>query len=434
MKKFLTIWVGELISNIGSGMTAFALAVYVYQLTSNVLWVSIVTLLAYLPTILLSPFGGILADRFDRRLMMICGDLFSAVGLLYIFISMQIGHIGIAPILTGVTINSIFVALLEPSYKATVTDLLTEEEYAKASGLVQIANNAKYLISPAIAGVILGFANIKTILLIDISTFFITVIAVASVRKDCKKVERKMSGFSFLAEFKEGMHYLMRDKGVAMLVILMAFMCFFISFIQTLMIPMVLPLCSVKTAGFMESISAIGMVIGSIVISVLGIKKNYSKILIVALIICGCFMALIGMSTYMAFIVVVCILFFTALPFVNTCADVLIRVSIPNEVQGRVWGLISLLTQTGCVIAYATCGILADNVFEPIMSKKGILANSIGKVIGTGEGRGIGLMLILAGILMIAVALLFGSKKSIHEIEVINYEGKDLKAEIVSAK
>ena len=167
----MTIWAGEFISNIGSGMTAFALAVYVYQLTGSVTWVSIVTLLAYLPTIILNPIGGILADRFDRRLMMICGDLFSAVGLLYMLISIQVGHIGVTPIVIGVTLNSIFVALLEPSYKATITDLLSEDEYVKASGLVQIASNAKYLISPAIAGVILGFFDIRLILLIDISTF-----------------------------------------------------------------------------------------------------------------------------------------------------------------------------------------------------------------------------------------------------------------------
>jgi DHA3 family macrolide efflux protein-like MFS transporter len=191
MKNFMTIWAGELISNIGSGMTAFALSVYVYQLTGSVTWVSIITLLAYLPTILLNPLGGILADRFDRRLMMICGDLFSALGLLYIFISIHTGHRGIAPIVIGVTINSIFVSLLDPSYKATITDLLTEEEYARASGLVQMAGNAKYLISPAIAGVILGFSGIRLILIIDILTFFVTVLAVVSVRRNIKKSEAK---------------------------------------------------------------------------------------------------------------------------------------------------------------------------------------------------------------------------------------------------
>jgi MFS transporter, DHA3 family, macrolide efflux protein len=422
MKKFMTIWTGELISNIGSGMTAFALAVYVYQLTGSVTWVSIITLLAYLPTILLNPLGGILADRFDRRLMMICGDLFSALGLLCMLISIQIGHAGIAPIVIGVTINSAFVSLLDPAYRATVTDLLTEEEYAKASGLVQMAVNAKYLISPAIAGVILAFSDIRLILIIDILTFFITVSAVALVKRNIEKVKPRGDKFSFSREFKEGMQYIVKDKGVKRLVILMAFMCFFIGFIQTLMIPMVLPLVSVKTIGFMESISAVGMLVGSVVIGIFGINRHYSKILTASLIACGFFMALVGTSTSIAFILAACILFFTALPFANTCADVLVRVSIPNEAQGRVWGLISLLTQIGFVIAYAACGILADNVFEPMMQKNGVLASSIGKVIGIGEGRGIGLMLIISGASMVVVALILGSGKSIREIEVFNYE------------
>ncbi len=422
MKKFMIIWAGELISNIGSGMTAFALSVYVYQLTGSVTWVSIVTLLAYLPTILLNPVGGILADRFDRRLMMICGDLFSALGLLYILISIQTGHIGTVPIVIGVTINSVFISLLDPSYRATVTDLLTEQEYAKASGLVQLAGNAKYLISPAIAGVILVYSDIRMILIIDILTIFITVFAITSVRKNIQRFKPRQDIFNFFKEFKEGLKYIVKNKGVANLVLLMAFMCFFIGFIQTLMIPLLLPIGSVKTVGFMESVSAMGMFVSSIVISILGIKRNYSKILIVSLVVCVCFMALIGTSTYVEFILTACILFFATLPFINTCAEVLIRLSIPNQVQGRVWGLISLLTQIGYVIAYATSGILADNIFEPMMQESGVFSDSIGKLIGTGEGRGIGLMIIIAGILMVVAALILGSKKSIREMEVFKFE------------
>lgn len=416
MRKFMTIWAGEFISNIGSGMTAFALSVYVYQLTGSVTWVSIITLLAYLPTILLNPLGGILADRFDRRLLMICGDLFSALGLLYILMSIHIGHTGMAPIVIGVTINSIFVSLLDPSYRATITDLLTEEEYARASGLVQMAGNAKYLISPAIAGVLLGFSDIRLILILDSLTFFITVLVIASVRKDIEQEKSRTDKLSFSREFKEGMRYIIKDEGVKSLVILMAFMCFFIAFIQMLMIPMVLPLVSVQGVGFMESISAVGMLVGSVVIGVFGIKKNYSRILQVSLMACGFFMALVGTSTSPVFILVACILFFVALPFANTCADVLVRVSIPNKVQGRVWGLISLLTQIGFVIAYAAGGILADHVFEPLMQDNGLLAGSLGKLIGTGEGRGIGLMLIIAGVFMVAIAGTLGSRRSIREI------------------
>lgn len=422
MKQFMTIWAGELISNIGSGMTAFALSIYVYQLTGSVTWVSIVTLLAYLPTILLNPIGGILADRFDRRLMMICGDFFSALGLLYIFINIETGQKSIVPILIGVTINSIFVSLLDPSYKATITDLLTEEEYAKASGMVQMAGNAKYLISPAIAGIILGTAGIKAILLIDMLTFFVTLFTILFVRRSIGRFKSRQDEFNLFDEFREGMEFLLQRKGVFSIVILMGFMCFFIGFVQTLMIPMIVPIASVKTIGFMESVSAIGMLIGSVFIGIFGIKKHHSNILVISLIISGCFMSLIGVSTSMIFILTASILFFTALPFVNTCADVLIRINIPNELQGRVWGLISLLTQVGYVIAFASCGFLADRVFEPMMQNQGMLADSIGAIIGTGQGRGIGLMLILAGILMVIVAFVIGNRKRIRTMEVVNRE------------
>lgn len=84
MQKFMIIWLGELISGIGSGMTAFALSIYVYQTTGCVSFVSVIALAAFLPTILLSPLGGVLADRYDRRLLMIIGDLCSGLGLLYV--------------------------------------------------------------------------------------------------------------------------------------------------------------------------------------------------------------------------------------------------------------------------------------------------------------------------------------------------------------
>lgn len=422
MKKFMTIWLGELISSIGSGMSAFAISVYVYEVTHSATWVSIVTMLAYLPMILLNPLGGILADRFDRRLMMICGDLFSAFGLLYIFMCIQSGHIGVLPISIGVTISSIFISLLEPSYKATVTDLLTEEEYAKASGLVQIAGASKYIISPFIAGLILAVSDIRTILLIDMSTIAVTVIAVISVRRSIKEIKPKKENFNLFKEFKVGVQSVTQSRGVASLVVLMTFMCFFIAFIQTLMIPMALALASSKTVGMMESISAVGMLVGSVVIGILNIKKNYAKILMVSLMLCGIFMALIGSSTNISFIVVSSILFFTMLPFVNTCADVLIRISIPNEVQGRAWGIISVITQSGYILAYAICGVLADYVFEPMFMKNGTLANSLGRIIGTGEGRGIGFMIIIAGFIMFVMAFVFGNKKNIKEIERIKKE------------
>ena len=407
MKQFRRIWMGEFISSVGSGMTAFAVAIYVYHLTKSATMVSLVALLAFLPTVLLSPVGGILADRYDRRWMMILGDSLSVIGLLIVFIAVKLSVHSVIPIFLGITLSSIFGSLLEPAYRATVTDLLNEEEYAKASGLVQIATNSKYLISPFLAGMILSRFNIEMILLIDIGTFFVTVLTLYSVKKGIPTVKRERTSLNMRAELAEGMRVLTSNSSVKELIWLMTSICFFMAFIQTLMAPMVLAFSDAKNLGIMESLSAIGMVVGSIVIGMIQLKSGFYKVLSIALMSTGLFMALTGTTTHIWLIIVFCFLFFTSLPFVNTCADVLIRTKIPNEVQGRVWGLISLLTQSGFILAYACCGLLADYVFNPMLIKGGILADNVGKFIGTGEGRGVGLMLIIAGLMIVLMGIRF---------------------------
>ena len=415
MKNFYKLWLGELISSIGSGMTAFALSVYVYKKTGSVSYVSLITLLSFMPSIVLSPIGGLLADRYDRRLLMIIGDLFSGLGLVYILWSIQAGEKSIVPIFVGITFSSIFTSLLEPSYRATLTDILEEENYAKASGLIQVAGSAKYLISPVIAGAILSVADIRIILLLDILTFITTCLMIFLVRKSMNSETQNYKKDSFKG-LLEGLFIIKENRGVYFLVIIMFFVCFFMGFIQILIRPMILALSSVKTAGIMESLCAVGLLIGSLWIGIAGIKKNYSKILAVACFFCGIFMSMTGVNENLNIIGISTFLFFSTLPFMNSCADVLVRVSIPNELQGRVWGLISLITQMGTVIAYIISGVMADYIFEPMFNKNGLLVKNIGMIIGTGKGRGIGFMLILSGMGMLIMAIVIWKNGKIREV------------------
>lgn len=417
MKYFIYIWLGEFISSVGTGMTSFALSVYVFQVYGSASAVSLVTLLAYLPTILLSPVGGLLADRFNRRLMMVCGDLFSAFGLVFILLNMQFGNLQLWMICVGVTISSVFASLLNPAYKATITDLLTEDEYAKASGLVQIASSAQYLISPFVAGILLGFSDIRLILIIDICTIFVTVFTVLVVNGHIESKPMPKDEFHPLKEMKEGWKTVVGNPGVKSLVIFMSFACFNVGMLQTMMSPMVLSFASSKVLGYLESISAVGMLIGSVVIGMLSIKKNYCHILFISLALNGIAMMAIGLTTNITFIIGSGILFFVTLPFVNVCADTLARLNIPNEVQGRAWGVIGILSQIGYIISYAISGVLADYVFCPLLEENGALAGSVGKIIGTGQGRGIGLMLILCGILINVVNIELCRSKSVKVLD-----------------
>jgi len=416
-KKFLIIWFGEFVSSIGSGLTAFALAVYVFQMTGTATSVSLVILFSFLPSILLSPVAGVLADRFDRRLMMIIGDSLSALGLLFIFLIMATGEIALWQICLGVTISSIFIALLEPSYKATITDLLTEEQFSKASGLVQLAASSKYLFSPIIAGFLLTVTNTETILIIDISTFFVTVLTVMFVKRNLQVMKKKQERHNFLKSLVEGWYAVKENGFVMYLIMIISLVTFFIGFVQTLLTPMMLSLTDVKMLGIIQSFSSIGLIISSLIIGIFVISTKYTKQLVIGLGFAGYFISMMGLTTNIYFIGGAIFLLFAALPFVNTSAEVLIRKTIENEKQGRAWGIIGIISQLGYVVAYSISGLLADNVFNPLLVEGGALASTIGRVIGTGQGRGIGLLFIISGMMVVLLAVITYKNKSIKLYE-----------------
>lgn len=414
--KFMLLWSGDFISAIGSGLTSFGLGVYIFQQTGKASLMALVTLLAFLPSLLLGPIAGVLADRYDRRLLMILGDSLSAVGLLFILVSMLQGEAQLWQICVGVTISSVFASLLEPAYKATITDLLNPEQYSKASGLVQIAGSAKYLISPVLAGFLLTVSDIRLLLFLDICTFFITVATTLVVKKGLPS-QKAEKGFSFFAELKTGWDALHRKKGILTLVVMGALITFCLGFIQTLASPMVLSFSDSAALGTLMTVITLGMLVSSVVLGGISIKKGYAGMLSLSLLGAGIFMALFGMRENVVLIGVAGFLFFAMLPFANASLDYLLRTNIDNSLQGRAWGLIGLISQLGYVAAYAVSGLLADYVFTPLLLDGGALSENVGKILGTGEGRGIGLLIVLAGMLLCVTSVILLGMKSIRRLE-----------------
>ncbi|MCR5804729.1 MAG: MFS transporter [Clostridia bacterium] len=399
--KFLLLWAGEFISAIGGGLTSFGLGVYVYKQTGSAACTSLVTLLAFFPMLVLSVPAGILADRYDRRNLMMLGDGLSAIGLVYILIRMFMGGATLLDICIGVTISSVFSALLEPSYKATVTDMLTKEEYSKANGLVSIAGSARYLLSPIIAGFLLAISDIKLLLIIDICTFFLTVITTAVVRRG---IESKKSdeNVSLKNGIKEGFAVIRAKKGIMTLIIMTSVITCFIGIMMTLSEPMVLAFRDEKTLGTLETICASGMLVTSVVLGALGIKKHFVKLLSFSLALSGIGMAIFGIKENVILMTVAGFFFFAMLPIANNSLDYLIRINIPEETQGRAWGIIGFISQLGYVVAFAASGVLADVT---------------AKAAGISVGRGSGAVIMVAGILLTVVSLSLLFRKSIRALE-----------------
>lgn len=143
--------------------------------------------------------------------------------------------------------------MLDSAYKATVSDLLTEEEYSRASGLISLAGSARYLGSPVIAGILLSVSDIKFLLGIDICTFILTVISTFAAKKGIK-TEKKMKQISFKESMREGWNAIGKKKGVLLLVVISSLLTLFIGVFQNLAEPLILPIADAKTLGIAETI------------------------------------------------------------------------------------------------------------------------------------------------------------------------------------
>lgn len=403
-KKFLLLWSGELVSSVGGGLTSFGLGVYVFEQTGSAAAMALVTFLAFLPTLLFSVPAGVLADRYDRRLLMMMGDGFSAIGIIFILGCMMYGEVLLWQICAGVTVSSIFSSLLEPSYRATVTDILTADEYSKASGLVSLAGSARYLVSPLLAGLLLAIADIRLLLVIDICTFFLTVITTGIVRNGLE-VRQKESREAFFKSLQEGFRAVTEKRGVIILILIASVMTCFVGFLQTLAAPLILDFTDSTTLGIGETVCAAGMLVSSLYLGMRGIKKGYVKVLSVSIFLAGIGMVLFGLKENIVFICIAGFFFFAMLPFANNALDYLVRTNISPKLQGRAWGLIGFLSQLGYVVAYSLSGVLADG---------------IGRTYSIGVGRGAAVVIMQAGVLLSVTSLLIYPIKSVRALETGN--------------
>ena len=319
-------------------------------------------------------------------------------------------------VLLGAAISSSFSSLVEPAFRATISDLLEKEEYSKASGMVQLIPASRYLLSPILSGLVLSFAGIRTILLLDMLTILVTLPITYLVRKEMKGVQKDNVG-ELGDDLRLGFRIIHEKKGIWFLVLLGILVSFCLGTVQTLMIPMLLPVGGESFVGFATTTSAFGMLVGGLLISKLSIKKGFAALLQVALLGMGLFMTAFAWSEHTILVLVFGFCLFLSLPFANTVMDYLVRITIPAEHQGKAWGTIGLISQVGYVLAYASVGIIVDFLIKPFLKNDGSLSQLVEILIGRGEGRSAAVMIILAGIFLMMIAPILSSRNEIKELE-----------------
>jgi MFS transporter, DHA3 family, macrolide efflux protein len=403
MRIFILIWFGQSVSMIGSSLTSFGLGIWVYQQTKSITQFALVSLSLALPIILISPFAGALVDRWSRRWVMILSDLGSGLSTLAIAILLTTNQLEIWHIYLATAISATCGTFQIPAYEAAITMLVPKQHFGRANGMVQMGIALGQLIAPVLGGVLLVFIHLQGIIFIDFITFLFAIIPLLLVRfADPQDLSDQKTGQKKLLQSAiEGWQYIASRSGLLSLLVFTAISNFIVGFAEVLFTPLVLSFASEIELGTVLSIGGMGMLIGSLVVSTWGGSQRYILNVFGFTILGGLSILAAGMKTSVALVAVAAFLFFFGLPISNSSSQVIFQKKVSPHIQGRVFAFTGAVTAAALPLAYVIAAPLAEKIFEPLMSVDGWLAGSIGKIIGVGSGRGIGLLFAVLGILTI---------------------------------
>jgi MFS transporter, DHA3 family, macrolide efflux protein len=422
MRTFTIIWLGELISVIGSGLTGFALAVWVYTETQQATPFAITILLANLPRLLLAPLAGSLADRWNRRWLMILADLGSALTTLAAVIVLFFGDLQIWHIYLLVIFSSICGAFQEPAYMASVTMLVPKKDLARASRMMQLGQAIDPLITPLLAGVLFTVIGLRGIFLIDFITFFFAIGALLLVRIPQPKVEnvpgREGQRPSLWSDSVFGWRYLAQRAGLFGLLWYFALVNFLLNFAMVLLGPLILSYSNATSLGFVQMAAGAGMLVGSIAVSVWRGPQKRIPMIIGVVAIGALAIAITGLRASVLLSAAGIFLLMLVVPLSSANSQALFQSKVAPGIQGRVFAIRTVISRSMMPLAFLLAGPLADHVFGPLLLPGGALQDSpLAALLGVGPGRGIGLMFLISGILLLLVTVAVFANPRIRNLE-----------------
>lgn len=406
---FILVWLGQLVSLLGSSISNFAINIWVYQQSGSVTQLSLLILITTLPLVIISPFAGVLVDRWNRRWIMIVSDSGTALCTLTIAILLFTGNFQVWHIYIANALSSCFSAFQWPAYSAATTLLVPKKHLGRAGGMTQLSKGLGQLLAPVLGGLLLGIIQLSGIIILDLTTFVFALSTLLLVRFPRHKISKSQQNkkISFFKEVAYGFDYLKVRYGLLLLLFIYVVSSFLVGIVQVLAYPLVLSFASPAEVGKIGSIGGVGMLVGGLIMSAWGNKKqNYINTLFLFMLLQGFSTILLGLDPSIPLLTLAAFMFALTLPFINSLTSVIFQKKIALDVQGRVFSIIGATTYSSLPLACLVAGPLADKIFEPLMTANGLLAESVGQFIGVGSGRGIGLMFIVFGILFMFVIIL----------------------------
>lgn len=421
MKHFAQVLVNTLIANVTTSFLWFGLTFWAYLETQSVLATSIVGGAYMLLVAISSLFFGTLVDQHRKKSVMVASSLFTlaaylVAGIVYLsFSESQITNLT-SPLFwmfaIVILIGSVVENMRNIALSTTVTILVPKEKHANANGLVGSVQGIGFLVTSVFSGLAIGFLGMGWTLAIAL---FFTLIAALHLIFLVKIPEDEIVHDAELAkkkiDIKGSLAAIHAVPGLIALILFSTFNNFIGGVYMALMDPYGLTLFSVQVWGVVLGITSTGFIIGGILIAKFGLGKKPLKTLLLANIVMATLGMLFTIREFWLLYLVGILLYMCLIPVIEATEQTIIQRVVPLKRQGRVFGFAQSVEAAAAPITAFLIGPLAEFFIIPYMDSSRGQAD-LGWLLGSGDARGIALVFLVAGLIMLVVASLAFYTKS----------------------
>ena len=410
LKDFLILWSTQSMSQLGSSITAFALTLWLYEKTGSSLSTAALTICSYAPYVMMSIFAGALTDRFDKKKTMLICDVLAVTCTIAVYLLYRTEHLMVWHLYALNAVSGLMNTVQQPASEVAMTLIVPEKYYQKTSALRSLSRSLISVLNPLIATALYSFAGLNGVVAVDVGSFMIAFVALQFFVKIPESRGEKKESVLLLA--KGGIEFLKKTPMIMTLLLFMAGINLVSSAFDATLPGYVIPNPKGGQAvlGIVTSCSGVAMIIGSLIASYLPKPKDRVKVVYLTM--------LFAMGTenfIMAFArepMLWCIgqvIGWILVPVMSTNLEVILRNSIPVELQGRVYACRNTLQFFTIPIGLFLGGFMVDDVCEPFMVRygDGLILKTL---FGTGKGSGAALMMFILGISGSLICILMGRK------------------------
>lgn len=408
LKTYILLWSTQSLSALGSGLTGYALVLWLYTESGSALKTALLSICSYAPYVLMSIFAGALSDRWNKKKTMLLCDLVAAMSTVAVLVLIKTGNLEVWHLYAINALSGLMNTVQQPAAEVAATMLIPEEHYQRTSGLRSLSQSLNSILTPVIATALFTLTGIGTVIAVDLCTFVVAFLVLLLFIRIPEPKKAETVKESLWISAGKGLSWLKYNPLILNLILFLACINLIASIYDAALPAMIISKSGNAALGIVNACVGAATLVGSTLAIFLPAPKNRVRAICVSLLISMStenFFLAFGHSTLLWSIGAV--LGWIVIPFMNANMDVIFRQTIPSEIQGRVFACRNSLQFFTIPVGLFLGGFFVDEVFEPFMSE--ISADSLAAAMfGTGKGSGAAFLFFCIGIAGVAVCLLFG--------------------------